>query len=98
MTRLAFAMLALVIACALGVITSQHQARKNFIALESAQSEAQRLDEDFSRLQIEQGTWSTHKRVEAIASKSLDMRLPQPASTRLLPLPAASARAPEAPR
>lgn len=98
MTRLAFAMLALVIACALGVITSQHQARKKFIALESAQSEAKRLDEEFTQLQLEQGTWSTHKRVEAIAAKSLDMRLPMPASTRLLALPSPSAPAAEAPR
>jgi cell division protein FtsL len=88
MTRVAFAMLALVITCALGVITSQHQARKRFIALEAAQAESKRLDEDYSRLQIEQGTWSAHKRVEAIASRSLDMRLPQPANTRVLTLPA----------
>ena len=94
MTRVAFAMLALVIACALGVITSQHQARKRFIALEAAQEEAKRLDEDFSRLQIEQGTWSAHKRVEAIASRSLDMRLPQPANTRVLALPAEPAAEP----
>lgn len=90
MTRVSLLLLGVVIACALGVITAQHFSRKSFIALEAAQAEAKRLDEDFARLQIEQGTWSTHKRVEAVASRSLDMRLPQPATTRILTLDAPS--------
>ena len=95
MTRASLLLLLLVIACALGVITAQHFSRKSFIALEAAQAEAKRLDEDFTRLQLEQGTWSTHKRVEAVASRSLDMRLPQPAATRILSLEAVPPEAKE---
>ena len=88
MARLNAVLLVLLIACALAVITSQHRARKLFIDLEQAQGAAKKLDEEWTQLQLEQGTWATHKRVEAIASKSLGMRLPDPASTRVIAGPA----------
>ena len=74
-------LLLLVIACALAVITSQHRARKLFIELESEQATAKKLDEELTQLQLEQGTWATHKRVEAVAASRLGMRLPDAAST-----------------
>jgi cell division protein FtsL len=88
MTRTNFLLLVVLIACALGVITSQHKARKLFVDLESEQSAAKKLDEEFTQLQLEQSTWATHKRVEAIAAKSLGMRLPEPGSTRVITLAA----------
>jgi len=88
MVRVNIILLAIAVACALGVITAQHTARTLFVDLESGQSAAQKLDEEFTRLQLEQGTWGTHKRVEAIAEKSLGMRLPGPDSTRVVTLPA----------
>jgi cell division protein FtsL len=81
MTRVNLLLLALVVACALGVITSQHQARKLFIALEAEQSTAQKIAEEWTQLQLEQGTWATHKRIEAVASRSLGMRIPDASST-----------------
>lgn len=93
MARMNFLLLLLVIACALGVITAQHQARKLFIDLEAGQAAAKRLGEEYTQLQLEQGTWATHKRVEAMASRSLGMRLPEPGATRVItigaPAPAA---------
>jgi cell division protein FtsL len=86
MARVNLFLLAVAIACALGVITAQHKSRKAFVDLEAAQSAAKRLDEEFTQLQLEQGTWATHKRVEAIASKSLGMRLPEPGATRVITL------------
>lgn len=74
-------LLLLVIACALAVITSQHRARKLFVELEAEQAAAKRLDEELTQLQLEQGTWATHKRVEAVAASRLGMRLPDSAST-----------------
>lgn len=88
MARLNAFLLVVLVACALAVITSQHRARKLFIDLEQAQGAAKKLDEEWTQLQLEQGTWATHKRVEAIASKSLGMRLPDPASTRVIAGPA----------
>ena len=84
MIRLNLLLLALVVACALGVITSQHHARKLFIELETEQAASKKLAEEWTQLQLEQSTWATHKRIEALASKSLGMRLPDSATTVIL--------------
>lgn len=81
MARLNAVLLVLVIVSALAVITAQHQARKLFIDVESEQAAAKKLDDEWTQLQLEQGTWATHKRVESVASKQLGMRLPDPATT-----------------
>jgi cell division protein FtsL len=60
--RVAVILLVLVMLCAMGVITSQHRARKYFNDLEVGQAAAKKLDEEFGQLQIEQSTWATHKR------------------------------------
>jgi cell division protein FtsL len=83
-TRLNLVLLAALIACALGVITSQHHARKRFIELETGQATTRKLDEEWTQLQLEQSTWATHKRVESVASRQLGMKLPDPASTVVL--------------
>jgi cell division protein FtsL len=90
-TKVNLLLLALLVACALAVVTSQHQARKLFSDLEGEQAVAKRLDEEFTQLQLEQSTWATNKRVEALASKSLGMRLPAPATTVVVTLGAAPA-------
>jgi cell division protein FtsL len=74
-------LLVLIIVAALSVITSQHKARKLFIDLETEQATTQKLGEEWTQLQLEQGTWATHKRVEAMASKQLGMRLPDASNT-----------------
>ncbi len=84
MARLNLLLLAGVVACALGVITSQHKARKLFIDLEAEQARAAKLAEEWTQLQLEQGTWAAHRRVEAVASRSLGMRLPDASSTVVL--------------
>ena len=81
-------LLFLVIACALGVITSQHRARKLFIDLETEQAAAKKLDEEHTQLRLEQSTWATNKRVESIASRQLGMKLPDAASTVVVTLEA----------
>jgi cell division protein FtsL len=86
MARLNFFLLALAIACALAVIMSQHRARRLFSELEGAQVAAQKLNEEWSQLQLEQGTWATNKRIESVASRRLGMRLPDPSNTVVLTL------------
>jgi cell division protein FtsL len=88
-SRVNVLLLAMVVACALGVITSQHQARKRFIELEAEQDSARKLEEEWTQLQLEQSTWGTHKRVEAVASRQLGMRPPDASSTVVLRLEAA---------
>jgi cell division protein FtsL len=81
MIRLNILLLVLVVLCALGVITSQHEARKLFIALEGEQAAAKKLGEEWTQLQLEQSTWATSKRVEAVAARTLGMRLPDASTT-----------------
>ena len=78
MSRTNALLLAAAIACAMGVITSQHEARKRFAELDAERAAAQRLDEEWTQLQLEQATWATHKRVEEAASRQLGMRFAQP--------------------
>jgi cell division protein FtsL len=53
MARLNALLLAVAVACALGVITSQHQARKLFAELDAEQGAAKKLDEEWTQLQLE---------------------------------------------
>jgi cell division protein FtsL len=94
MRRVNAILLAFVIVSALSVITSQHHARTLFTQLEGEQAHATKLGEEFTQLQLEQSTWATNKRVEALASKSLGMRFPDPTDTVIVTLgaPAAGAK------
>ncbi len=84
MARLNLLLLALIVACALGVVTSQDRARKLFGDLEGEQASAKKLDEEWTQLQLEQSTWATNQRVDAIASRQLGMRVPGPATTVII--------------
>ena len=77
-------LLLLLIVAALSVITSQHKARKLFTELETEQATTRKLAEEWTQLQLEQGTWATHKRVEAMASRSLGMRTPDASNTVII--------------
>jgi cell division protein FtsL len=86
MARLSTLLLLVVVACALGVVTSQHRARKLFAELEAEQAAARKLATEFTQLQLEQGTWATHARVEQVATKRLGMRQPDAAGTVVVTL------------
>ena len=77
MTRVNLALLALLTACALGLVTSQHKARKLFVELEREQERAKQLDVEWGQLQLEQSTWAMHARVEKIARERLRMSVPE---------------------
>lgn len=76
MARLNFILLAVLVACALSVVTSQHKARKLYVELQKEQESAKQLDIEWTQLQLEQSTWAMHARVEKIASGRLMMRVP----------------------
>jgi cell division protein FtsL len=50
-----------------------------------------RLGEEWTQLTLEQSTWATNKRIEALASRSLGMRQPDPTTTVVI-TPASPAR------
>ena len=95
MTRVNLVLLAVLVACALATVTSNHQARKLFIELDRARAEQKRVNVEWGQLQLEQSTWAKHALVEGIATRSLAMRAPD-ASRLQFVAPAAGPAAREA--
>jgi len=74
--RLDALLLLLTIACALGVVTSQHKARKLFVTWQNEKERAQQMDVEWGKLQLEQSTLVAPARVERIARQQLQMQAP----------------------
>jgi cell division protein FtsL len=91
MLRVTLLLLAVLVACALGLVSSQHKARKLFAELEAEQERSRALEVEYGQLQLEASTWSTHSRIERIASQRLRMRHPDPNRVQLVQ-PAGSAQ------
>jgi cell division protein FtsL len=85
MVRLNLLLLAALAACALALVTSQHQARKLYVELQKEQEIARQLEVEWGQLQLEQSTWATHARVEKIAVQSLGMRVPPASRIQVVP-------------
>ena len=92
MLRLNLILLAVLAACALALVTSQHQARKLYVELQKEQELAKELEVEWGQLQLEASTWATHARVEKLATRALGMRVPPASRIRVVP-----AAAPEGP-
>jgi cell division protein FtsL len=75
--RINLLLLLLAIACALGVVSSQHKARKLFVELQKEQEIARQMEVEWGQLQLEQSTWAIPTRVEKIASRQLQMQQPK---------------------
>lgn len=67
----------LVLVSAFAVIETKHESRKRFVALQVLEKERDRMNIEWGRLQLEQGTWATHSRVEQIANRKLHMTMPE---------------------
>jgi cell division protein FtsL len=76
MTRLNITLFFVLIAVALGVVTSQHKARKLYFELEQLQNLAKGYDTEYGQLQLEQSTWAMHSKVEEFAAQKLKMQVP----------------------
>ena len=87
MAKLNLLLLAVLVACALGLVTSQHKARKLFSQLEREHERARELDIEHGQLQLEASTWALHRRVERIAASALGMRALDPRRVRLVSPP-----------
>ena len=92
MVRLNLVLLAILVGCALALVTSQHQARKLYVELQKEQELAKQLDIEWGQLQLEQGTWAMHGRVEKIAVEKLNMRVPPSSRVQVVPAAAAEAK------
>ena len=75
-TGLFAALVLAVLASAVAAVYAKHENRKLFMELQALTEERDRLEVDWSRLQIEQSTWSTSARVEQLARGEMHMRNP----------------------
>jgi cell division protein FtsL len=82
--KLNLLLLLVLVVCALGLVTSQHKARKLFSELERAQARARDLDVEYGKLQLEASTWALHTRVERVATSTLNMRTPDARRVRVI--------------
>lgn len=84
MTRLNLFLLAILIACALALVTSQHRARRFYGELQKEEALSRKLDIEWGQLQLEQSTWAMHSRIEAEATQKLGMQIPGPNRTQVI--------------
>ena len=73
MNRATFTLLALLLICALSLVAAQQKARKLFIAIERAQMEERRLNQEALRLEYDQRTLSKSARIQDSARNQLRM-------------------------
>lgn len=73
-----------VLASAIAVVRARHEARTLFVQLEQLSAERDRLNIEWSQLQLEQSAWSNHGFVERVASERLRMTLPRPEEVRIV--------------
>ena len=84
MVRLNLLLLALLVLCALSLVTSRHQARKLFVELERERAAARGYDTEYGQLQLEQSTWAMPARTEKIAREQLRMQVPGPGRVEIV--------------
>ena len=85
MVRLNLLLLAVLILCALSLVSSRHQARKVFVELERETARTRAFETEFGQLQLEQSTWAMPVRVEKIAREQLKMQIPSARRVEAVP-------------
>jgi cell division protein FtsL len=72
------------IATAVGVAHARQQHRLAYAELNRLLNERDELNIEFSRLQLEQATWSEPNRIEQVATERLGMQFPEAAAVVVL--------------
>ena len=83
MNKLNVVLLLLALASGMAVITVQDQSREYFIALTNAQKQQTQLNDDFSRLKLEQAKLANHQLIKAAAEKQ-NLRPPGALDTKMV--------------
>lgn len=65
-----------VVASGIWIVDMEHRSRQLFIEAEALNRELDRLQTDWGRLQLEQGTYATHSRIEALVRQRLQLTVP----------------------
>ena len=64
------------VASAFAVIHASHSCRELYARLQGLEADQWYLQEDYSRLLLEQSAWASHYRVEKVATSELGMQAP----------------------
>jgi len=70
------ALAACVVASGIWIVGVEHRSRQLFIETESLNRELDRLQVEWGRLQIEQGMYATHSRIEPLVRQRLQLTEP----------------------
>jgi cell division protein FtsL len=73
-----------VISTAVGVVDARQQHRLAYVELNRLEQQRDDLNIEFSRLQLEQATWSETNRIEQVATERLGMHFPEAAEMVVL--------------
>jgi cell division protein FtsL len=84
MTRVNTLLLAVLVVCALLLVSTQYQARRLHVDLEAAQDTTRKLEVEWSQLQLDQASLSKHALIDSAARRDLDMVPASPARTEYL--------------
>lgn len=77
LTRTLLALLiAAVFLSALAVIDARHENRMLFAQLQQLRQQRDQINVEWGQLLLEQSTWSTHARIEQVATQKLNMEMP----------------------
>lgn len=68
-----------VVVSALAVVYVKFESRVLFVELQALGQAQDQMDVEWGQLQLEQSTWAAHGRIERLASKRLQMVLPEAA-------------------
>jgi len=82
MTRISALLLVAVMLSALYLVRTQYESRRLYTELDRAKAQAQRLETEYDRLDVERGSQATPLRVEKLAREQLHMRTISPAITQ----------------
>jgi cell division protein FtsL len=86
LTRAIMALLLLaVLLSAFAVIDARHENRVLFAQLQQLRQQRDSLNVEWGQLLLEQSTWSTHARIEQMATQKLDMELPEHVEIVVMP-------------
>lgn len=65
-----------VLITAWAIISTSHLTRVQYARLQKLENQRDALQTEWGRLLLEESTWSSPARIESLASKRLDMRVP----------------------
>lgn len=78
------ALLMAMLLSAFAVVASTHGSRGLYAELQTLEAERWYLEEEYSRLLLEQSTWASHHLIEAGAAEQLGLQAPPLDRTRLV--------------